>query len=162
MIFFKKKKQEDVGPPIELNALGGLGPEIQRREIAARQIEQLVPLKEMLYDALIKRADRIMLDYTRDAVAAQYMIDGLWHTVDPRDRATGDGMLAVLKTLTGMKVEERRVRQEGKFPIDREQTKAKFVGTATCRGSGSWGPPAASGYSCWCLAGTCAATRRCR
>ena len=85
MIFFKKKKQEDVGPPIELNALGGLGPEIQRREIDARQIEQLVPLKEMLYDALIKRVDRIMLDYTRDAVAAQYMIDGLWHTVDPRD-----------------------------------------------------------------------------
>jgi len=134
MIFFKKKKQETVGPPIELNALGGSGPEIQRREIDARQIEQIVPVKEMLYDALIKRADRIMLDYTRDAVAAQYMIDGLWHTVDPRDRATGDGMLAVLKTLTGMKVEERRVRQEGKFQIEHEQTKAKFVGTVTCQG----------------------------
>ena len=34
------------------------------------------PTKELLYDALVKRADKIMLDYTRDAVAGQYMIDG--------------------------------------------------------------------------------------
>jgi len=134
MIFFKKKKNAVVEPEIDLNALGGSGPENQQREIAARQIEQMVPAKELLYDALVKRADKIMLDFTRDAVAGQYMIDGLWHNVDVRDRATGDGMLAVLKTLCGVKVEERRARQEGKFQIEHQLTKAKFVGTLTSQG----------------------------
>jgi len=134
MIFFKKKKNAVVEPEIDLSALGGSGPENQQREIAARQIEQMVPTKELLYDALVKRADKIMLDFTRDAVAGQYMIDGLWHNVDVRDRATGDGMLAVLKTLAGLKIEERRVRQEGKFQIEHQLTKAKFIGTLTSQG----------------------------
>jgi type II secretory ATPase GspE/PulE/Tfp pilus assembly ATPase PilB-like protein len=133
MIFFKKKNVV-VEPEIDLNALGGSGPENQRLEIAARQIEQIVPTKELLYDALVKRADKIMLDFTRDAVAGQYMIDGLWHSIEVRDRATGDGMLAVLKTLAGLKVEERRTRQEGKFQVEHQITKAKFVGTLTAQG----------------------------
>jgi type II secretory ATPase GspE/PulE/Tfp pilus assembly ATPase PilB-like protein len=134
MGFFKKKKSDVVEPEIDLNALGGTGPENQRREIEARQIEQIVPTKELLYDALVKRADKIMLDFTRDAVAGQYMIDGHWHSIEVRDRATGDGMLAVLKTLGGLKVEERRARQEGKFQVEHQLTKAKFVGTLTSQG----------------------------
>ena len=134
MIFFKKKKKNADEPEIDLTALGGSGPENQRREIAARQIEQIVPTKTLLYDALIKRADKVMLDFTRDAVAGQYMIDGMWHSVDVRDRATGDGMLAVMKTLAGLKPEERRARQEGKFQIEHQITKAKFIGTLTSQG----------------------------
>ncbi len=134
MSFFKKKKAAVAEPEIDLTAVGGTGPENQRREIEARQIEQIVPTKELLYDALVKRADKVMLDFTRDAVAGQYMIDGYWHGIEVRDRATGDGMLAVLKTLGGLKVEERRARQEGKFQIEHQITKAKFVGTLTAQG----------------------------
>jgi type II secretory ATPase GspE/PulE/Tfp pilus assembly ATPase PilB-like protein len=134
MGFFKKKKSEVVEPEIDLNALGGTGPENQRREIEARQIEQIVPAKELLYDALVKRADKIMLDFTRDAVTGQYMIDGHWHSIEVRDRATGDGMLAVLKMLGGLKIEERRARQEGKFQVEHQVTKAKFIGTLTSQG----------------------------
>jgi type II secretory ATPase GspE/PulE/Tfp pilus assembly ATPase PilB-like protein len=67
-------------------------------------------------------------------VAARYLVDGVWHNVDPRDRVTGDALLAVLKTLCGCKAEERRAQQDGKFAMEHTLTKAKFVGTLSAQG----------------------------
>ena len=86
-----KKKVEVVEPPITLSADSKSAAENQQREIACRQSEAIVPTKELLYDALLKRADRIMLDYSKESVAGRYMIDGVWHNIEPRDRVTGDG-----------------------------------------------------------------------
>ncbi len=134
MIFFKKKKPQVVEPPIDLKADSGCAAENQQREIAARQSEAVVPIKEMLYDAILKRADKILLDYTREAVAGQLSIDGVWHALDPRDRESGDAMLSSLKLLCGLNPEERRTRQDGKFLIEHQQTKVKYVGSVSAQG----------------------------
>ncbi len=133
MIFFRRKKVV-TEPEINLDALGGSGPENQQREIASRQLEHIVPAKELVFDAIVKGAEKVMLDFTRDAVAGQYLIDGVWHGIDARDRATGDGLLAVLKTLAGLKVEDRKNRQEGRFQVEHRITRAKFTGTLTTQG----------------------------
>ncbi len=134
MGLFGKKKVQVVEPPIDLKAESGSAAEDQQREIACRQSEAIVPTKELIYDALAKRADKVMLDYTKDAVSGRYMIDGVWHNIEPRDRVTGDAMLLALKSLAGLKPEERRARQEGKFKIEHEITKVKFDGTITSQG----------------------------
>jgi len=134
MGLFGKKTVEVVVPPIELKADSGLAAEDQQREIAARQNEAIIPIKELVYDAVAKRADRVMLDYTKDAVAGRYMIDGMWHNIEPRDRVTGDAMLVAMKSLAGLKPEERRARQEGKFLVEHEITKVKFKGALTTQG----------------------------
>jgi hypothetical protein len=38
----------------------------------------------LLADAIAQRADKVMLDYTADAVAVKYEIDGLWHNANPK------------------------------------------------------------------------------
>jgi len=134
MGLFGKKKVEVVEPPITLSADSKSAAENQQREIACRQSEAVVPTKELLYDALLKRADRIMLDYSKESVAGRYMIDGVWHNIEPRDRVTGDVMLVALKSLAGLKPDERRARQEGGFLIEHDATKVKFIGTLTCQG----------------------------
>ena len=134
MGLFAKKKPLVVEAPLDLKARGGSDAENAQREIASRQLEAIVPTKELLYDALSKRVERIMLDYTREAVTGRYMIDGMWHNTDPRDRVTGDAILVVLKTLSGLNTEERRNRQDGKFAAEHTTTKAKFVGEITTQG----------------------------
>jgi type II secretory ATPase GspE/PulE/Tfp pilus assembly ATPase PilB-like protein len=134
MIFKKKNKALEDAPPIDLNAVGGTGPENKQREIASRQSEAIVPTKQLLYDAAVRRAAKIMLDFTRDAMAGRYLIDGVWHNIEPRDRETADAMLAVIKTLAGLKPEERRARQVGKFQIEHQVTKAKYNGEIASQG----------------------------
>jgi type II secretory ATPase GspE/PulE/Tfp pilus assembly ATPase PilB-like protein len=134
MGLFAKKKPVVIEPPLDLKARGGSDAENAQREIATRQLEAIVPVKELLYDALSKRVERIMLDFTRDAVTGRYLIDGMWHNVDPRDRVTGDAMLVLLKTLSGLNPEDRRNRQDGKFAVEHAGTKAKFVGDINTQG----------------------------
>jgi type II secretory ATPase GspE/PulE/Tfp pilus assembly ATPase PilB-like protein len=133
----RKPKEVDVkhawmlGPQIELNPVGPLQMENQAALIEARQSPAYVPVKFLLADALTQRADKIMLDYTADAVGIRYQIDGIWHPAMPKvremkkgeegpsvDRPTGDMMLAVMKRVCHLKMEERRARQEGKMKVE--------------------------------------------
>jgi type II secretory ATPase GspE/PulE/Tfp pilus assembly ATPase PilB-like protein len=134
MALFGKKKPMVVEPPLDLKGRGGTDAENQQREITVRQAEAIVPTKELLYDALSKRVEKVVLDYTREAVAGRYLIDGLWHNIEPRDRESGDAILAVLKTLCGLNPQERRATQAGKFGVDHTVTRAKFLGELTSQG----------------------------
>ncbi|HEX5106442.1 MAG TPA: hypothetical protein VFV87_21635, partial [Pirellulaceae bacterium] len=132
-----KPKEVDVkhawmlGPPVELSPVGPLQMENQSALIEARQSPAYVPVKFLLADALAQRADKIMLDYTADAVNIRYQIDGIWHNALPKvremkkgeegpsvDRALGDMMLAVMKRVGHLNMQERRARQEGKMRVE--------------------------------------------
>jgi type II secretory ATPase GspE/PulE/Tfp pilus assembly ATPase PilB-like protein len=134
-MFFKRRDKKDGDEaPIEVKAESGCAAENQQREIAARQGEVMPLIRDLLYDAILKNAEKTMLDYSRDAVTGSYLIDGVWHNIEGRDRETGDAMLIALKLLCGMKPEERRARQEGNFLVEHRITKAKFVGQVTSQG----------------------------
>lgn len=116
----KRKKTETMaaheqGPPVQLSACGGTDTENQAHLLMARQSPGYVFVKELVADSLSRRADRIMLDYTKEAVTVRYEIDGAWHNLEPRDRESGDVMLAVMKKISALNMDERRARQDGEF-----------------------------------------------
>jgi type II secretory ATPase GspE/PulE/Tfp pilus assembly ATPase PilB-like protein len=119
----KRKKSTDTlmaheqGPPVQLTACGGTETENQAHLIMARQSPGYVLVKELIADSLGRRATRVMLDYTKESVGVRYDVDGLWHAVDPREREAGDVMLAVMKKVCALNMEERRAHQEGEFRI---------------------------------------------
>lgn len=123
----KRKKSSDTlmaheqGPPVQLTACGGSETENQSHLIMARQSPGFVLVKALVADLIQRRADRVMLDYSKEAVAMRYEIDGVWHNVEPQDRESGDVVLAVMKKLCSLNMEDRRARQEGFF-------KAKYGG----------------------------------
>jgi len=132
----KPPKQRDVkqawqaGPPVELVAVGPLQMENQQALIEARQSPAYIAVKFLIADALSQRAERIMLDYTQDAVGVRYQIDGVWHNatpkVDPKqplDRPLGDAMLMALKRICHLKPQERRAKQDGKMRVEFEGSK---------------------------------------
>ncbi len=123
----KRKKKKDTahiaeaGPSMQIAAEGGTDTENQSHLVMARQSPGFVLTKELIADAVHRRATRVMLDYTKESVGTRYDIDGIWHVVEPRDRESGDVLLAVMKKLSCLNMDERRAKQVGHF-------QAKFEG----------------------------------
>jgi type II secretory ATPase GspE/PulE/Tfp pilus assembly ATPase PilB-like protein len=77
----------------------------------------MLPARTLAADALYRRADAIMLDYTQQGAAVRFLIDGLWQNGEPLDRETADPLLESLKILCGLNPMDRQNRQEGKFAL---------------------------------------------
>ena len=107
------KKQEL--PPIQLTAAGR-----DEKEQKAN-LERVMPspgfptCAHVICDAIEKRADTTVFDFTPQIVNIRYQIDGIWHNMPQMDRETGDFMMATMKQLAGMNYRERRARQQGQF-----------------------------------------------
>ena len=105
-------------PPLEFT---GGGPTAEEREA---NVEAIVPSPGypawvmLMADAIAKRADLVLLDYSQQAVSVRYQIDGLWHNMPALDRRTGDYMLAAAKKLANLDYRQRRVRQSGNFKAE--------------------------------------------
>lgn len=104
------------GPPVILTARGGPTERDENaRLLLARQAPGFRDARQLLADALFRRADAMMLDYTQEAVAVRYMVDGVWHNGQPCPREQGDPALEALKILCGLNPQDRQSRQEGTF-----------------------------------------------
>lgn len=114
----------DAGPAIKLTALGGADERTNSINLlTARQSPGWMPARVLVDDALKQRATHIMLDYTADAVAVRYQVDGVWLDRAPMDRANGDAILEVLKALAGLNIQDRRKRQSGILGVEAGEEK---------------------------------------
>lgn len=124
------------GPPVDLKALGASeDSKNQANLLIARRSPGYVLVKELVVDMEARHSERVMLDYTQDAVAVRHQIDGVWHSAEPRDRESGDVMLAVMKQLANLNANDRRNKQEGEFGA--EYQKRKFICPIVTQGTKS-------------------------
>ena len=114
---------QDDGVMIKFSPAGGSDGDRQRNLIRARRAQYFTEMKSMLDDGAKKRAESIMLDYTRDQVASRMLIDGAWHPMPVMTREVGDSILAALKNLAGLNETDRRSRQQGQFNAATENKK---------------------------------------
>ncbi len=109
----------DLGPPIDFVPMGAVGETAnQANLIAARSKPAYVPVKELLGDALYRRASKLLLNYTAQQCDGKIEIDGVLYDLPPRPRDVADGMLEILKQLCNLNPIDRRNKQEGKFRAD--------------------------------------------
>ncbi len=111
----QSKAAHEKGAPVEFQARADSPQQAQANLISARQLAGFLPTKELFANAVDHHAEKVMMDFTQQGVNSRYQVDGVWHDADDRDRDEGDLILAVLKKLAGLDVEERRKRQEGGF-----------------------------------------------
>lgn len=86
----------------------------------------------LLADAITKRADLILMDFTANNTGVRYQVDGIWHNMPPIPRDIGDYMLASFKQLAGLDYRERRQRQVGSFSAEYMRVRHKC--RMTCQG----------------------------
>lgn len=109
-----KSKHHDL-PPIQFTAAGKDEKEQQANLARVTPSPGFPTAVHVICDAIEKRSDTTVFDFTPQIVNIRYHIDGMWHNMPPMDRETGDFMMATLKQLAGMNFRERRARQEGRF-----------------------------------------------
>ena len=85
-----------------------------------------------LAHALLSRSTHMLLDYSQNACAIRYQIDGNWEQLPPIDRETGDAMLHALKQLCLMNPADRRSQQMGHCGL--KMVKDKFRMTVQSQG----------------------------
>lgn len=104
-----------IGPPIQLIGKTKTG---RRDEARSRQVESskgFLACKEMIYDAILRRATDIHLEPKEDELSCRLRIDGVMYPTDPFDRAVGDSIINIIKVLCAMDITERRRPQDGSF-----------------------------------------------
>ena len=108
---------QDDGPAIKFTPAGNSNADKQKNLITARQAEHYLEMKQLVDEAVAKRAEVILLDYARDRVNSKMLIDGAWHVLPPQTRAIGDSILIGLKSLAGLNAGDRRSKQIGRTAI---------------------------------------------
>jgi type II secretory ATPase GspE/PulE/Tfp pilus assembly ATPase PilB-like protein len=85
------------------------------RVARAEESKSYMAAKELVYDAVLRRATDIHLEPTAEQLSIRYRIDGILHAAEPFDRPTGDAVLNVFKVLAALDISEKRKPQDGSF-----------------------------------------------
>ena len=104
------------GAQVDLSAMGAEDSTVDNANLlSARNSPGYLLVKEAVAEMVDRRCERMMLDYTKQAVNVRHEIDGMWHNGEAREREAADVMLAVMKTLANLDVNDRRKKQAGQF-----------------------------------------------
>lgn len=109
-----------VGPPIRFLGKSRTG---AGRSEAPRSVETskgYLAARELVYDAILRRATDIHLEPGEDELSVRYRIDGVLRSTEPFDRGTGDAIINIFKVLSAVDITERRKAQDGSFQAEME------------------------------------------
>ncbi|GIX03880.1 MAG: hypothetical protein KatS3mg113_0886 [Planctomycetaceae bacterium] len=114
------------GPPIRLIGKSGRGPQEVDRSRQVENSRGYLAAKELIYDAILRRATDIHLEPREREMQVRLRIDGVMHLSEPFDRATGDAIVNIFKVLSAMDITERRKPQDGSFRAELEDRQIDF------------------------------------
>ncbi|TXT23724.1 MAG: type II secretion system protein E [Planctomycetota bacterium] len=111
----KKMKQQLLGPDIEFIGKTSTGRRDTSRGAQVENSRGFLAAKELVYDAIIKRATDIHLEPKEDELQVRLRVDGVMYSVEPFDRALGDNVINIFKILGAMDITEKRKSLDGSF-----------------------------------------------
>lgn len=104
-----------IGPDIRFVGKTSTGKLDVTRGAQVENSRGFMAAKELVYDALIRRATDIHLEPTEEAMNIRMRIDGVMYPVEPFDRALGDAVINIFKVLGAMDITEKRRSLDGSF-----------------------------------------------
>jgi len=128
---YEKSLKAEFGDIIEKKAA-----EISEGDIAAVSSDDLEKAAQgmpiiRIVDTLVKHAilqgaSDIHIEPDEKEVRVRYRIDGILHDAMTLPKQVKDGMLARIKVLANLKLDEHRVPQDGRFKVEKEGMKISF------------------------------------
>ncbi|MFN0051929.1 MAG: GspE/PulE family protein [Planctomycetales bacterium] len=114
-----------LGPPIRFIGKSGNREEDSRAKQAEKS-RGFVAAKELIYDAILRRATDVHLEPKEDEFAVRYRIDGLMFPTEAFDRPMGESIINIFKVLGAMDITEKRKPQDGSFRAELEKRLIDF------------------------------------
>ncbi|MGQ0635729.1 MAG: GspE/PulE family protein [Planctomycetaceae bacterium] len=123
----REARDSALGPPIRFigKSISGKG-EDESRSRQAEKSRGFVAAKELVYDAIMRRATDVHLEPREDEYSVRYRIDGVMYPAEPFDRAMGESIVNIFKVLGAMDITEKRKPQDGSFRAQMEKRLIDF------------------------------------
>ncbi len=123
----KTVQQAAIGPDIRFIGRSATGrgddPSSSRRVENSRGF---LAAKELVYDAIMRRATDVHMEPKEDECGVRLRIDGVMFPTEGFDRAVGDAVLNIFKVLGAMDITEKRRPQDGSFRAEMPDREIDF------------------------------------
>lgn len=110
--------------PVDDDAQGG-----KKTEDLVKEAEDLPVIKivdSLLHHSIIQGASDIHIEPTEKDVVVRYRIDGILHDAMILPKKLQDGIIARIKVLSNLRLDEHRLPQDGRFKIEGGEYKISF------------------------------------
>ncbi|PIR96096.1 MAG: hypothetical protein COT92_02945 [Candidatus Doudnabacteria bacterium CG10_big_fil_rev_8_21_14_0_10_42_18] len=98
---------------------GGMGMEDELKKMA-EEIPVIRVVDTLLEYAVFEKASDIHIEPQENSVTVRYRIDGVLHDVMTLPKVIQAAIVARIKVLTNLKIDEHRLPQDGRFKIDKD------------------------------------------
>ena len=118
----------------EANALKIAGKETDKmEEKSAAELKQMAEdlpvvkiVDSLIFHAILQNASDIHIEPGEHELTVRYRIDGLLHDAMVLDKNAASGITARIKVLANLKLDEKRLPQDGRFKIEQDGDKISF------------------------------------
>jgi len=90
---------------------------------AAEELPVIRIVDTLIKHAILQRASDIHIEPTEKEVVVRYRIDGILHDAMVLPKAVSSGIVARIKVLSNLKLDEHRLPQDGRFKIETDEYK---------------------------------------
>ncbi len=113
----KHMVQEGRADDIDIKGDGSLDDELKKM---AEEIPIIRVVDTLLEYAVIEKASDIHIEPQENAVSVRYRIDGVLHDAMTLPKAIQAALVARIKVLSNLKIDEHRLPQDGRYKIEKE------------------------------------------
>jgi len=110
----------------EIKAIGDVEKKVEEKADLQKMAEELPIIRivdTLLKHAVLQRASDIHIEPTDKEVVVRYRIDGVLRDAMTLPKVTAPGIVARIKVLSNLKLDEHRLPQDGRFKIETEDYK---------------------------------------
>ena len=104
---------------------GGVKTEKELKEMA-EDLPIVKIVDTLISHAILQGASDVHIEPCEDSVVVRYRIDGILHDAMTLPKDTGPGITARIKVLSNLKLDEKRLPQDGRFKIVNDQGRVSF------------------------------------
>ncbi len=125
---YQKTLEAEFGDIIKKEAIGirPIKEEVKEKEDLRKVAEELPVIRivdTLLKHAVLQRASDIHIEPVEKEVIVRYRIDGILHDAMVLPKMVSSGIVARIKVLSNLKLDEHRLPQDGRFKIETEEYK---------------------------------------
>jgi len=111
--------------PLEDEKKSGEKSESELKEIA-EDLPVVKIVDSLIFHAILQNASDIHIEPGEHELTVRYRIDGILHDAMVLDKNAGMGITARIKVLSSLKLDEKRLPQDGRFKIEQNGEKISF------------------------------------
>lgn len=135
LVQYRKSLQAEFGNIIQkesssIKAISEDGSNEEKSEKELKAMAEDLPVikivDSLVFHAILQNASDIHIEPGEQVLTVRYRIDGILHDAMTLDKSAGSGITARIKVLSNLKLDEKRLPQDGRFKIEQDGEKYSF------------------------------------